>query len=1079
MGALQAVLPTLAKFLGDEYKLQEAAKDGIKYLHKELGAMQVALEKVSKVPADQLDPQVNIWARNLRDMSYVIQDTLDSYMVRFDASGGSGSCCVNVKGILPGTCKARHNIATEIERIRKEVEEVSSRRERYKVDGLAVPAPSDPRLLALYQDKEKLVGIDRSSERIIKLLSMGGEGTSEQKLKLVSIVGPGGMGKTTLANVAYQKLEEKFDCTAFVSISLQPNMKNILSSILRQVTSKISDDTEDKDKSLQRRESKKHYGNTETWSEKEIIDKIIHVLEKRRYLILIDDIWDIQPWKLIECILFENKLGSKVITTTRSIDVAKLCCSSEKVDGIVHELQPLSGGDSEQLFYYKIFGHDGCPAELEVVSQKILDKCKGWPLAIVTIASLLGNKPTQTEDQWRSVYNSISTGLENNHGVKDMRFILSLSYSDMPPELRPCLLYLSIFPEDHIIGRDDLIRRWIAEDLIHGTQDDNLYELGYKYFNELINRSMLQPSDVDAFGRAHACKIHDFVLEFVTFLSAKEDFVTILNGQKPFPPQPESIHRLSLRNSKGEHGIPKATKRLPRVRTLVVSSRAIHSMPSLSIFPVLRVLELEHCTSRNIESVANLVHLRYLRLSQEYYGHEWYDFGCIKLPEAIGSLQLLQTLDIKEARIKALPSTMVQLRLLRLLEISLLQWDERCAKNLLQCLCNLKKLEALCIFAPDLSLDFMLQLDWAPSRLQRFRACPREQTQHIFRRGSVWAELSPFSTLPRWINSSLCSLSDLAIMVSTLRQSDLEILAGLLNLRFVDLEVVEATGTRLEINGYVGTSTGYATSFRCLENLKFASRAAGLVFRPEAMQKLQKLCLCFDLAETQDVHGDFDSGLENLTSLKTVNVEIDCRGARPSEIKAAEAALRNATNLNHNCPSLDLKWHFQGEMLRDQEEEIPEELRAKKKEDALLSRVGLFGGNGGRARDIRVAPHRLENVTICSNHVVESFSFSYTDHNGQQRTAGPWGGRGGEVSTINLGPSEYLIEVSGTIGSCFQVANVITSLTFVTNNTSYGPFGEHVGDPFVLPVQSNSSIVGFFGRAGMILDAIGFYVRPL
>lgn len=560
---------------------------------------------------------------------------------------------------------------------------------------------------------------------------------------------------------------------------------------------------------------------------------------------------------------------------------------------------------------------------------------------------------------------------------------------------------------------------------------------------------------------------------------AEEDFITILNGQQPFPPQPDSIHRLSLRNREGEHGIPQATKMLPHVRTLVVSSRAISSMPPLSIFPVLRVLELESCSSSDIQSVCNLIHLRYLRLSQRYYGYM--NAGCIKLPEAIGSLQLLQTLDLKEAWIEELPSTVVQLRQLRLLEISLREWDKICEKLLLQCLCNLKQLEALCIFAPeDLSLDFMLQVDWAPSYLQRFRACPYEKAQHIFRRGSVWTELSPFSALPRWINSSLCrSLSHLSIMVRTLCQSDLDVLADLLVLRSVHLDVVEATETRVEINGYVGASIGHARAFRCLENLKFSSRAVGLVFRPGAMLKLQELYICFELAETLDVHGDFDLGLENLASLKTVNVEIDCRCARLSEVAAAEVALLNATDLNPNCPSLDLKRYFEGEMLQGQEEEIPEELGEKKKEDALLSRVGPFGGNGGRTRDIRVAPHRLENVTIYSKEGIDSLAFSYTDHNGQQRTAGPWGGSGGRVSKINLGHSEYLIKVSGTTSSFYGLANVVTSLTFVTNAASYGPFGKGRGEPFELPVQSNSSIVGFFGRAGALLDAIGFYVRPL
>ncbi|XP_037419370.1 disease resistance protein Pik-2-like [Triticum dicoccoides] len=1079
-GALQALLPKLAKLLGDQYKLQTSIKDGIRYLHKELGSMQVALEKVSELPTEQLDPQVKIWASNLRDISYHIQDTIDSYIVRVDPDNDSASsttCCVKAKGILPHTCMARLDIATQIKRIRKEVEEVSNRHERYKVDGMALQAPSDPRLPALYQDKEKLVGINRSTEQIIKLLSVGGEGASEQKLKLVSIVGLGGMGKTTLANVVYQKLQGEFDCTAFISVSLQPNMKNILSSILRQVTSNIQDDTEDKDrkkdehKSAHRQESHKHYVNTDTWSEKEIIDKIIRVLEKRRYLIIIDDMWREEPWKLIKGVLFENKLGSKVITTTRNIDIARSCCSCGEFDGIVHELQPLSDGDSQKLFYYKIFSKDGCPTEFEVVSRKILDKCNGWPLGIIAIASLLANKPTQTEDQWWSVYNSISTGLENNPGVKDMRLILSLSYRDMPSQLRSCLLYLSIFLENHIIGRDDLIHRWMAEDLVHG------YELGDEYFNQLIQRSMVQPIDVDAFGRAHACQMHSLVLEFVTSLSAQENFVTICNGKQPSPPLEDNIHRLSLRNINGKNCILKSTKMLPHVRTLVVSSCAINSMPSLSIFPVVRVLELEECSTRNIKSLGNLVHLRYLRLSQDYY-YGW----CIKLPEAIGNLRLLQTLDIKEAVIEELPSTMVQLRQVRVLEISVYNWDKKCEKRFLLFLCNQKELEVFVIFAPDSSLDFMLLADLVPSHLRRFEASSHDKTEHIFREGSVWENFSPFSKLPGWINSSYCShLSDISIMVRRLGQEDLEILADLHILHSLDLEVVETTGKRLEINGCVGTNTSTGHEFRCLEKLIFASRVVRLVFRPGAMKKLQKLYLCFDVAETKDAQSDFDLGLENLSSLKTVKVEMDCRCARLSEVEDAEAALCKATGQNPpNCPTLDLKRHFEDEMLSDQEEHISEELPAKKEEDALLSRVEPFGGTGGRARDIKVAPHRLENVIIHSGDIVDSLAFSYTDHGRQQRTAGPWGGHGGGVSNINLGPNEYLMNVSGTIGSFYGVASCVTSLTFVTNFACYGPFGKGGGVPFdALPVQSNSSIVGFFGRAGGSLDAIGFYVRPL
>ncbi len=70
------------------------------------------------------------------------------------------------------------------------------------------------------------------------------------------------------------------------------------------------------------------------------------------------------------------------------------------------------------------------------------------------------------------------------------------------------------------------------------------------------------------------------------------------------------------------------------------------------------------------------------------------------------------------------------------------------------------------------------------------------------------------------------------------------------------------------------------------------------------------------------------------------------------------------------------------------------------------------------------------------------------------------------------------MEVSGTFGRFAGFQNIITSLTFVTNTQSYGPFGQREGTPFHIPVQCGGRIVGFFGRAGWCFDAIGIYVNP-
>lgn len=324
-GALNTLLPKLSKLVTDEYKLHKGVKDGIMHLQKDLESMQVALEKVSEVPSEQLEGHVKLWARHVRELSYDIEDTIDSYMVlrgrrrrrqgtsrdhielqllededqeeqEQPASVSVGCCCSasikqlvsRVKGLLPpppATCRAHRAIAMEIERIKNDVKEASERRESFKLDSslLATPAqPRDPRLPALYEDVAKFVGIDRSKEELIKLLSLERDGDDnddplkqqqqkKKKLKLVSIVGTGGLGKTTLANLVYQSFRPQFDCLAFVSVSLKPNNKNILCSILRGVS--------------QRSES------AEAWEEKEVIDRIREILKDKRFVCMFSQLF--------------------------------------------------------------------------------------------------------------------------------------------------------------------------------------------------------------------------------------------------------------------------------------------------------------------------------------------------------------------------------------------------------------------------------------------------------------------------------------------------------------------------------------------------------------------------------------------------------------------------------------------------------------------------------------------------------------------------------------------------------------------------------------------------------------------
>lgn len=263
---MSSLILKLAELLTDEYKLQTSLRGEIMFLKAELESMEAALEAVSEAPVN--GNQVNIWASEVRELSYDIEDSIDQFMVCIDThpsvtpQGFKGFISRSMR--LLTAAKTQHHIATEIGDMKTLVKEVAERRNRYKVDSVVIPPSTavniDPRLHGIYEEPSKLIAICGPKEELSKLLVR--EGTSKQ-LKVISIVGVGGLGKTTLANVVYQQLKGQFECNAFVPVSLKPDMKRILSSILRQV-------------------SEQSYTNIETWDVVELINKIRQVLEDKR-----------------------------------------------------------------------------------------------------------------------------------------------------------------------------------------------------------------------------------------------------------------------------------------------------------------------------------------------------------------------------------------------------------------------------------------------------------------------------------------------------------------------------------------------------------------------------------------------------------------------------------------------------------------------------------------------------------------------------------------------------------------------------------------------------------------------------
>jgi Ni2+-binding GTPase involved in maturation of urease and hydrogenase len=272
-GAMGTLLPKLGDLITEEYKLQKGIRGEIMFLKTEMESMQAALLKVSEAPIDQPpDIQVKLWAKAVRDLSYDLEDNVDKFMVRVNThepnKPHSFMGYINRSLNLLTKGNIQHKIGVDIKNIKSRIREVSEQRDRYKIDNICSkpvgPTVDNLRLSALYNKAADLICTEEKSEVLVHMLK-DGDMLSEKKLKMVSISGFGGLGKTTLANVVYQKLKPEFDCCAFVSVSLTPNMRKIFENLLNQLDPKYMNIVK------------------ENWAEPQLINNLREFLQNKRY----------------------------------------------------------------------------------------------------------------------------------------------------------------------------------------------------------------------------------------------------------------------------------------------------------------------------------------------------------------------------------------------------------------------------------------------------------------------------------------------------------------------------------------------------------------------------------------------------------------------------------------------------------------------------------------------------------------------------------------------------------------------------------------------------------------------------
>ncbi|XP_066335204.1 disease resistance protein RGA5-like [Miscanthus floridulus] len=939
-GVLGSVIDKLAAMLTDKYNLARDVKEGIRSLQDELRTMEAMLLRLEDKDDDHIDPLAKDWRSKVRELSYDIEDCIDRFVLNHShGDGGSTANFVHKAIQMVKTLFKDRGIAEEIRRLKRLVSEQNERGKRYYdinqclLASSSQPVLLDPRAPSLFQEARDLVGIDAPREEIISLLRC-----EDKEHKVVSIYGIGGQGKTTLAMEVYHEITEAaFDRRAFVSVSQTPDMKKLLRDILSQI-------------------SKSHFDQSQMLETVEqLIRTVKECLKDKRYFIWIDDIWSVSAWELVRSALPVNDNGSRIITTTRIEAVAKSC--SIGIAAQMYQAKPLSHEDSQRLFFKRLFlSGDDCHPDLRKVSDDILKKCCGLPLAIISIAGLLANRRKVVE-VWVNVLRSIAAAVDKDSPIDKMKRILLLSYFDLPHHIKSCLLYLSVFPEDSLIDCQQLILLWVAEGLIPGQDRESMEQLGRSYLNELINRSLVQPTKVGEHGATvKQCRVHDVILEFIVSKAVEDNFVTIWNGNG-FSKNSSSnkIRRLSIQkdiSSRAEE-TAKMIKNGAQIRSInIFGSNSVlvnkHATEFLNS-QVLRMLNIEgevgECSLGNVKSLGQL---KFLRIDNK--------FKASKLPEDIEKLQRLETLNVRWQFLEKLPASIIQLqKLVRLLVHELVRLPDGIGS--LQALEELSSINLgiqsvkFIQGLGDLTNLKLLKIDWPCSTELRDMKDHKEacisMLSRLFRHLRelhVWQSypnatcsfMVPCVPTPPPLRklvgldihnlnrvgpqiSSLVNLTRLHIFVrGEAGKEGINILASLPML--LSLTVVLPNGEEGDSGIVYPWNAINPQGFQRL--LKFHLHYywwdAALEFEPGAMPKLERLKLHL-MARFQFKFGEggLVLGLQNLAGLKHLAIDINYSTAVADEVEALEDDIRGAAAVHPNRPILQIQrihqdWMAQG-----------------------------------------------------------------------------------------------------------------------------------------------------------------------
>ncbi|KAL0456769.1 UNVERIFIED_CONTAM: Disease resistance protein RGA2 [Sesamum latifolium] len=616
----------------EEFGLTLGVKNELTKLNKSFAMVQAFLNDAARRQVEE--EAVDLWLKNLENIAYEVDNLLDQFNYEIIRRKVEIRNQINRKvrfffsSVNPLLFRLRitQKIMDVNMRLKMVNEEAISYGLQRRVGDSAIFVPPVIETDSISVDPIVL-GRENDASVIVNMLV----DSSDQVVSVVPIFGMGGLGKTTLARLIFndQRTTKHFDQRIWVCVSEKiGSTTRLFKKILESLTDNV----------------------VQVESRESILKKIKDKLEDKRYLLILDDLWNDEQtyWEDFKSSLLgiNSIRGNFIIVTTRSKDVASTVNQRYQ-----HALCKLSDDDCWDIIKMRAFSkEEEVSKDLETIGKKIACRCGGLPLAANVIGGTLQRKAL---DDWTSVLQSgFSYSNEDASGVLQ---VLKVSFDRLPSSLlKKCFAYCSVFSKGAKIEKERVIQLWMAEGLLVENDENDMESLGSRVYDTLLQNYFLQKAVKDKYGNIKHSEMHDLVHDLACSISKAESFNAESCNVENIPGRVKYLVTKSLSGHEYLHKIE--NEDVGYLRALFLNDNISDSV--FRYWKNLRTLELKCIYIKELTaSVAKLIHLRFLDVS----------FTSITaFPESICKLYNLQTLRaIGCVRLKELPSQLQNLVSLR------------------------------------------------------------------------------------------------------------------------------------------------------------------------------------------------------------------------------------------------------------------------------------------------------------------------------------------------------------------------------------------------------------------------------